>query len=88
MRMRWQTKKKENRYTGIGSENIGKIICCFGEYGVVIETPKEFVSNLDEICVRWDTKIENDYEGYLGMVAEIVENYELKYINIDGTLKK
>ena len=79
-------KKKEN-FDFPCTEDIGKIIHYKGEKGVVIKTPLELAEHIGEVCVRWDNKKKNDYEGYYGLPCEFVDDYELKHINIDGTLK-
>lgn len=81
-------KKKEIEVLDFpGAEDIGKIVQYSGEKGVVIRTPKDLIENLGEVCIRWDNKRKDDYEGYYGMPCTFIDDYELKHINIDGTLK-
>ncbi len=80
-------KNKEEVLDFPCAQDIGKIVRYKGEKGVVIKTPTELVEHIGEICVRWDNNKKSDYEGYYGMQCTFIEDYELKYINIDGTLK-
>ena len=49
-----------------------------GEYGVVV--------NVDEYTVRWDTNKPSDFEfGVCALPHDLIDKYEFKYINQDGT---
>lgn len=80
-------KKKKEILDFAGAEDIGKIVQYKGEKGVIIRTPSNLVEHIGEVCVRWDNKKSDDYEGYYGMPCKFIDDYELKYINTDGTLK-
>lgn len=70
-----------------GYEDKGRTVYFHGEYGVlVLHEEGERVY----MCIRWDTKTENDLEEYSGgnwLPTFIDTPYEFKYINQDGTLK-
>jgi hypothetical protein len=82
-----QAKKEEaKKYP-----DLGKIVKFEGEYGVIIlDTYHEGNEELKEQVVRWDTPREFDNEQYEGspFQYEFIDNYEFKYINMDGTLKE
>ncbi len=80
-------KKKKEVLDFVGAEDIGKIVQYKGEKGVLVRTPSHLEEHIGKICVRWDNKKEDDYEGYYGMPCKFIDDYELKYINADGTLK-
>lgn len=65
---------------------LGKIVTFQNEYGVVLLS-----EDSEELCIRWDTNQEFDFEQYpygcWGDGFKFVEKYEFKYINMDGTLK-
>ena len=73
---------------------VGNIVTYNNEYGVVIEIPEidnsgRYVSG--RLLIRWDTNKENDFEDCLGNLEGLlqkIDNYDLKYIHIDGSLKK
>ena len=66
---------------------IGKIVRRGGEIGVCVRANEEQKKWVDDILIRYDNKRPDDYEGFGAEVPEIVHDYELKYINMDGTLK-
>jgi hypothetical protein len=63
-----------------------QIVSCPGkngelEYGVIV--------NVDEYTVRWDTDKPSDFEyGVCVLPHNLVDKYEFKYINQDGTYPK
>jgi len=73
-------------YKGIASEHVGKIVKRYNEYGVILCS--DIFNFNGEPVIKYDNKKEYDAEQLLGLPFEEVKNYTLKYINIDGTLKK
>ena len=58
-----------------------QIVSYKGEYGVVVD--------VDEYTVRWDTNKPSDFEyGVCGLPHNLVDKYDFKYINPDGTWPK
>jgi len=69
--------------------DLGKIVKYQGEYGVVIMGSYEFGNDdIHEQVVRWDSPKEFDSEQYGFFDYEYIDEYEFKYINMDGTLKE
>lgn len=66
--------------------DLGKIVKYSGEYGLVILG--DYGNNENEEVVRWDTPKEFDNEQYGFFDYEYIDEYEFKYINLDGTLKE
>lgn len=70
------------------SFEIGMKVSLDGEFGVVIKSEYKGM-------IKWDNPIENDFEDWHGLFGTFIqvggkilnENYQLKYINNDGTLK-
>jgi hypothetical protein len=83
------TKKKEIEFTSTydieRAKDIGKIVKYSGEYGIVMVINED---NKPSIVVRWDTHKEDDFEQYGQLEYKFIDEYEFKYINMDGTLKK
>ena len=73
---------------------LGKIVKFKGEYGIVLLSPDfEFSwdgynpgDEVEDLCVRWDTRKEFDSEQFF-FDYEYLDEYDFKYINMDGTLK-
>jgi hypothetical protein len=73
---------------------VGNKIDLLGEFGVVVKTYDLDDKNIivgGSLVVRWDTKIEADYEICSGnlepFIIKIDQDYEFQYINDDGTEK-
>lgn len=68
---------------------LGKIVRRKGrskwEYGVVV-LDKFDDGNEEELFIRYDS-VEESLEQLCGLPFEVDENYELKFINIDGSVK-
>lgn len=69
----------------------GSIVCLNGEYGVVLQ---DFEGGLFGL-IRWDTDRPQDTEDWRGiwsnfvtMGGKVLEEYEFRFINIDGSLKR
>lgn len=92
-----EKKEKEALYKEkiFGYADLGKVVTYESEYGVLVLTSDFGLDagpdGLPEVCIRWDTAKEFDFEEYNGgnVIADIVtEAYTFKHINQDGTLKK
>lgn len=61
---------------------IGSIVKYKKEYGVVVK-----INN--QLMIRWDTRRVNDYEELSGgnWLPIVIESYDFKWINNDGTIK-
>jgi hypothetical protein len=91
-------KAKKAREIKQNYPDIGKIVKYKGEYGVVIFDPNfnledeylEYKPGMytDAYAVRWDSRKEFDLEQYGFFDYEYIEQYEFKFINLDGSLKE
>ncbi|ROI02687.1 hypothetical protein EGI16_13780 [Chryseobacterium sp. G0240] len=85
---------KDNNYilTFIRNIEIGTKVFLDNEYGVLTNLKKHEHSTI----IRWDTPDERDFEDWCGLWESFVkaggeitdQNYQFKYINDDGSLKK
>jgi len=73
---------------------VGNKIDLLGDFGVVVQTYDLDENNAiigGDLIVRWDSRIEADYESCSGnlepFIVRIEEDYEFIYINDDGTEK-
>jgi hypothetical protein len=74
--------------------DVGNKIDLLGDFGVVVQTydlDKDNIIVGGDLIVRWDSKIEADYESCSGslesFIVRIEQDYEFTYINDDGTEK-
>lgn len=89
---KWEIDRDEAKKAKLIKEtypNIGRIVKYKGEYGVVIlgTDCKDDITIYEEV-VRWDTNKEFDNEEFGFFDYKFIDEYEFKYINNDGTLKK
>lgn len=86
-----QLEAEQKRAEQKSYPELGKIVKFSGEYGVVIFTEDykgdTSMHPIEALCVRWDTPKEFDSEQFGFFDYEYIDEYEFKYINMDGTLK-
>ena len=73
---------------------VGDKVTLTEEFGVIVKTYKLDKDNIvigGSLIVRWDTRVEADFEDCSGnlqcLLSKVDKEYEFKHINDDGTEK-